>query len=328
MAAAAANLLKKRLPEDIRDQLSELMESIPGIKEETEEFVRNEFSSWCASMKAVLPEIAVDHGKRVADRYFSGAVPCKAKKAREDIPDGFIWEAVLDIRNENSELIKQKKASVVFVSKDNNLRSACSKEENIECFSSLGDFVGSPSSQTLLKKLYAADNLDRLRLLLPKSRFALKHTVEQESVNALAVQNVTSQVFPSDNGEALILSVEQPQHIQFGFEDLQYYGAGTLILPFSFETECLFSYALFKSEYFVLGEDRSEGISISELNRHYFDAEEYFDTDVKGLLALELSEDVLEKADAKEAELLDALEDADMEIDTIESVNVWPKLIS
>src|SRR5271163_391520 len=98
------------------------------------------------------------------------------------------------------------------------------------------------------------------------------------------------------------------------------YGDTDIGVRFEALVECQINYAIFISDYYSLSDEESARISISDLNDHYYDAEETFTVQVTGTLSLTLNEDDLEDQDMEEDALTDAIKHAhhSLEVDEIE----------
>ena len=125
---------------------------------------------------------------------------------------------------------------------------------------------------------------------------------------------------PDDNNEAMILGVNTPHEVSFNFDKVDYYGEGELGVPFEASVECEVNYAIFKSDYFSLSEEKMKDISIGERNEHYFDADENYVVDVQGVLSLKLHAEMLKEDKISDDEIRDTMKaaDSDLEIDEVE----------
>jgi len=118
------------------------------------------------------------------------------------------------------------------------------------------------------------------------------------------------------------MMIGDPRDIEILTDDAEYYGDALFVIPISFYTECLVNYALFKSDFYVLDDERTAQISISDLNDHYFDAEEYYDLFVKGLLVINLGSEAIEHEGVSNEQLREMLEELEISLDSIEEIEV------
>jgi hypothetical protein len=63
-----------------------------------------EFNEWLKECHAIEHRVKPEHGLRVTDDYFSGAPPFTSAKHRNDIPDSFIWQTILDLERKHTPL--------------------------------------------------------------------------------------------------------------------------------------------------------------------------------------------------------------------------------
>ena len=93
-------------------------------------------------------------------------------------------------------------------------------------------------------------------------------------------------------------------------------------IPFSVKIDCVVNYAIYKADYYALDDHKTASISISELNDHYFDAEEEYPIHVEGEILFESHLDKEEFSELSEDEVHDLLVDADVSIESITSIEV------
>ena len=127
---------------------------------------------------------------------------------------------------------------------------------------------------------------------------------------------------PGENGEGMITSVDEPQKIEFGIEDVTYYGDGIGVIPFEVEINCEINFSIFKSDYMIMNDKESEGIFISELNEHFFEADKEFTLNISGNLSLETSTNALEQEDPSEQNLTETVESNSVRIDEINEIDI------
>jgi hypothetical protein len=249
---------------------------------------KDEFARWTKRCKAVLSDIKPDHSVRVMSDYFAGKAPFSSPKHREDIPDSFIWQTVLDTAANNER--------VYFIANDGQLLKAANTLGNVTTHKSLDEFVESAEFQKAIAELTTeavARNIARTKRILPKNEISLTAMLEREIVTALANRTIHDSSIPDDNGAGMIIGIGSPEATAFDFDSVEYYGGNEIGIPFTTTVECEVNYAIFKAEYFVLDDERTKKISISERNDHYFDADETFPIEVSGTLSIELDATIL-----------------------------------
>jgi hypothetical protein len=94
--------------------------------------------------------------------------------------------------------------------------------------------------------------------------------------------------------------VDSPEDLIFDFDNIEYYGGSEIGIPFTTTVECEVNYAIYKADYYLLDENKTKKISISERNEHYYDADETYAIDVTAVLSVELEVGVLENTKATE----------------------------
>ena len=280
------------------------------------EVASKDFSSWVDKVHGTVHSINPQHGQRVANAYFSGAKPFSGPKHREDIPDSFIWETIVDLSEAHEGL--------VVVSSDKAIFEAARENPKIVAYQDLDSFTKSAACQAALQ-LLAAESVKiymaRAVALLEGQEEFIRTTMENGLVDALAGKDVRSHQIPDDNNEASITMVGAPDDLKLDFEQIEYYGETEIGIPFETSVECTLNYAIFKSDYYMLDDDKSEGISIDERNDHYYDADEDYTVNVTGRVLISFnSQDLETEDDLSDEDLIDVIEASslDVEVSSIE----------
>lgn len=305
---------KKHIPEMTREVLDNTDQQLSRLKEELVAFARIDFDQWVRETRAVVHGITESHGKRVIDAYFSGALPFREKKRREDIPDAFIWQVVIDLVESLGE--------VHVVSGDGAIRSASEAHASIVCFGTVDEFIASDTCQTPLRKNLANANFQRLVSVYPQLLDEIRSAIDTEAVDVLTGKTVTGHEIPDDNNEATITMIGEPEDIEISIGDTEYFGDGLFVVPVTFTTECLLSYAIFKSDLYGLPEDKIEQISISDLNDHYYDAEEDYVLTITASVAVNLKSAEVESEEIGDERLAELADEAETSLDSVEEIEV------
>lgn len=294
----------------------ELDESADRIKGDISEFgsgalvaVGTEFEKWVEHIHGTIHPIADSHGRRVMQAYFDGTPPFKAPKNRLDIPDSFIWECMLDL---------QAKYEVIHVISADGALSACAQSHpGMISYDSLETFVQSEACQQALQEIAAetvSRNMRRAEELLSEAERLLRAEVEAQLVGELDGKDVKGRNIPDDNNEAVVVAVNEPDQLSFDFEDVDYFGEGELGIAFAASIVCTLNYAIFKSDYYCLSDEKAEGISIDERNDHYYDADEEYTLEVSGRVLVSMAKDDLER-ELTDEQILELIESADFNLE-------------
>jgi len=314
--------LQRRLPStEIENFLAEFQEKFESLQKQMPTFVEAEFKEWVKRLDAVVHPIGESHGVNVAHAYFRGDPPFREKKKREDFPDALIWQTVLDLTTEVN--------SLCFVSGDKMLLKSCEAHSSITAFANLDDLIASDVGKTLLAAEEAEeteevvkDNLDRLLKLVSARSDLIASGISNELINLLCGETLKSHKILDDNNEGIVSSVSDPEGISLLIKEAQYYGDGLVVIPFTLSVEALVDYAIDKADWFALDDEESKEISISDLNDHYFSAQEDYMLKVSGILSIHLDVETLQSSNQSEDVLSDMLVDSEIEIDSIESIQI------
>jgi PIN domain-containing protein len=299
---AAKSITRRSGDERLAKFSEEVIKAAEKILPKAGALTTEEFTRWAKRCKALPIKIKPEHAESVMNDYFAGKVPFSSVKHREDIPDSFIWQTVIDLAD--------KKKHVYFIANDGQLFKAAKTLSNVTAHRTIDEFVESPEFQKAIEELTTeavARNIARAKRILPKNESALREMLESDIVNAIANRTVHDSSIPDDNGEGLIMGVDSPEDLTFDFDNVEFYGGSEIGIPFTTTVDCELNYAIYKGDYFTLSEKKQAQISISERNEHYFDADETYPIEVTGTLSVELETKVLENLKATDEDVEQAI---------------------
>jgi rRNA-processing protein FCF1 len=299
---AAKSITRRSGNERLANFSEEVIKAADKLLPKARALTTEEFTRWAKRCKALSIEIRPEHAGRVMNDYFEGAAPFSSVKHREDIPDSFIWQTVLDVAN--------KKKHVYFIANDGQLFKAAKTLTNVTAHKTLEEFVESAEFQKAIDDLTTeavARNISRAKRMIPKNEKALQEMVESDIVDALANRTVHESRIPDDIGEGLIMLVGGAEDLTFDFDNIEFYGGSEIGIPFTTTVECELNYAIFKGDYFTLSEEKLAQIAISERNEHYFDADETYPIEVIATLSVELETKILENPKATDEDVEQAI---------------------
>jgi hypothetical protein len=258
-----------------------------------------------------------DHSLRIIDGYFEGRPPFKSKKERDDFPDAFIFASLQDVASTHQ--------GVHAVITDKAFKEAASGVENVTVYSSLDDFVTSPDCQERIREANVVQSMEILQTYLRGDASALERIVNGHIASAIDGKEIESGVIPDDNSVSTITGAYEPSEVTFAINDAEYYGNGNVVVPFYATVEVLADYYVFKGDYYCIGDDRSQRISVSDWNDHYFAAQECFTVRVSGAVSIVFDQALLSDGTLDEERLASAISVADGEIDEVSDITVtWP----
>jgi hypothetical protein len=231
------------------------IEGSAGSLEDVTNLVEKEWERWLKSVNAVEDPIDSSHGQRVIDDYFAGKPPFKTPKNRNDFPDSYVWQAVVDLTRQFQP--------IHFVASDKAMSGAAAGIQEIVAYKKLAAFIETEECQRGLREMaeeVLTQNMRRAGSLLRNVRDHLEWLIGVKISNALDGETITDGRIPDDNHEATIYGVDDPKIMEFAFDKIEYYGSSEIGVPFEVVTECRLSYAIYKADYYVLDEDEQATI--------------------------------------------------------------------
>jgi hypothetical protein len=304
---------RKNFPKNLEKDISAQEESLKKLKAKVIRFSEEEWATWIINIKAEKCELLPIHTERMLEAYFNGLPPFSNKKARKDIPDSFIFEAVKDLSKKFNDL--------VFVCGDDRLRKAVESLHDIKTYSSLDVFIASETCQNILLEHSVREYMDDLiASQIKDNRQIFEKAINDLYFEAIIGKTLGDQSIPSDDQSATINSVGTAGEISIDYDQASYYGDGLLIVPFSLKTEVYADYFIYKADYYCMDETKIKRIGISDWNDHYFAAEEDFYVCVSGTLAFKIDTKKLKN----EKNIKNLLKDHSFKIDSLENIEVIP----
>jgi hypothetical protein len=246
-------LRKAGAANDTRQMVSTAVTALEGLNGKYAEFVQESFDAWLNQTHATVHEVQPECVNDVLDRYFSGDLPFKQVKNRDDFPDAFIWQIVSDVAGQHDALIA--------VVADTNLREAISSIPKVEVFESLEAFIESERVQQLFAAAFAQIHADEiLRAFESDNTFMNQGLLD--GINATVVDEVTLNF--RDDEESRIVDVSKIINSRFDFGQAQYYGENTFRIPFEAEGEATLDYFLLKTSYYEMPDEESDSLGIED----------------------------------------------------------------
>ena len=314
LGSSLSSLGRRPLPKAVADFLDDLKTRLEAMTPELEAFVEQEFDNWVKITSAEILPIQDSHGERVIEAYFGGHAPFRQAKWKDDLPDAYIWQTIIDLSRSHAELY--------VVSADKGMLAGCSGRKGVHGFSSLEEFVESKPFQTVLQTHFATSALEEFLAMLYENSGLATSLIEGLIVEVLVGETVQSDEIPDDNGEGRILEVDSPTDVKLEIDQAIDHGEGLIVIPLSLRTEALLNYAIFRGDYHLLSIDKIKKIDLSDRNRHYFDADEYYQLEVEGTVSVEALTLSMEPSKSSEEVARQFMSNIELKIDSIESLTV------
>ena len=202
-----------------------------------------------------------------------------------------------------------------------NCRSAHRQSENSDYKSGYNGFRVVCVSG--INKNYDKENLEKLLDKIVSGNLEIfKSVIEEDIINFIVHKTVNFTDILDDNNEAYIESVGQPYNIILKPEWAEDSNNNLFVVKFTLVVECELSYYIYKADYYTINDDKYKRISIHDWNDHYFSAEETYQLNVEGIISVKGDSTPLELSLLLDNELLEFLEETDISIDSITSIEV------
>ena len=224
------------------------------------------------------------------EQYFSGAPPYRSRKARSDIPDAFIFGALVDLVSETEDIVHA-------VIRDNRLREAACNVDGVSTYCTLDELFALPEMVQAQNRLEHAARwrgwMARFSDEIPGFSHFLESEIREIAIDLLYGKEVCHPSIPDDNGCGTVTQIGEALDITFDWDRVQDLGAGFLSVPVGFDIGCLVDFYVFRMDAYSVPDGVS--VSIGDFERdHFFDAQGYVSLHVVGVISFSISYDFIE----------------------------------
>ncbi len=250
--------------------------------------------------------------------YFAGAPPFGSVKARQDIPDAFIYAAARRIAGQMGSW------KLHCIAADKRLRTALAGLDSIETYESLDSFFASNAGRALMKqsdlsKLWAKDSGEIFSYIADNEApfiEGIKGAIWEHLPGYVEVKGE----IPSDDGTAMISSVQDILDVPIDWNQRLEFASGGVLVPSLVNCELEWDFEVYRSNAFDVPE--WVHVSIGDFERdHSFEASGCPPARVTGQLRLQFTasqlsdrtrQDPATEVEFDEAELIsDMLDESD-----------------
>lgn len=293
--------------------LIELRNYLSEFKEEIINECGNNFTEWKSEIKAKKYGLSDQETKEALLAYFYGNPPLKEPKVRNDIPDSFIFQSLLNVNIHANE-------GLCVVIADKKLREAC-LAAGMTCYNDLSEFIGSEEIKLLLKDKIDINVLSKLESqigeFLNNHKMLLAEKIEEKLLSS-EYNMISGDFIPGESNEIYVSGVNEPYAIEVS-NDIKYYGDSRFVADFHAKVEFTYEYAVYKSDAYDLD---AKKYYLEFLNDHYFNVETTDEFTFKGKIEIKLDDDIDLEATDLVANLMDSLFDPEISIDGLEDFKI------
>ncbi|MFA5241470.1 MAG: PIN domain-containing protein [Sulfuricella sp.] len=308
---------RKRVSEPLIQEVNGIEKLIEAFRANAEAEVASSLSKWAKDINAEIHATQPHHGELVLNAYFSGDAPFSQPKERKDFPDAFIYESIQDLA--------KLKGSVHVVSADENLRNACSKIKGVTAYDALEEFLKSEPCIDAAHHLEHLEKLNQFRVNIGSYASAFLKHVNQLLLDYLPYKQFEDPHFKSDDNSGAVEMMNESEDIELDESKIEILGVDTLLVPFSCRLGALVYYSIFAADYWAMADNESLGISVhynENSSDHYLEANEDVTLEINGVFSVSFEFDVGEAINDPETDFASYLEDADVTLEDVKSIQV------
>ncbi|MBL7704524.1 MAG: DUF4935 domain-containing protein [Taibaiella sp.] len=264
-----SSLNRKGIDIEEYEKLKEVTKALESINSKTEKSIEKHWERFINDSKAILHEINEEHGKKVMTSYFLGTKPFPVPKSRKDIPDAFIYEAILTI----NEIF----GKTCFICDDKNLRESIAKNEDCQVFKTYEEFFDSDIYKLIDSEYKKIEHYVDELIVLKENIDKIEKYAKEELYRDLFAgdeQVIVHENIPSDGNEGALQDIEGELVETIQFDKIQFVD-GVFYIPIEMKACFRIEYFLFKADYYIY-EERNISIIDHDWNKHYYLVEESF----------------------------------------------------
>lgn len=275
------SLNRKGIHKDDFAKIENISESLKNLRVIIEDSIYRNWESFITDSKAIQHDINIYHGKKVMNSYFHGSLPFQNLKSRKDIPDAFIYEAILSIYEEYGD--------VYFICADNNLRNSVGKNAGCNVYKSFQEFYSSEEYKKVEKDYQQVEKFANELVILSDNVDIIKKYAQEEFYGDLFSGNeqvIVHENIPSDGNDGALKDIEEAKIINIRFDKIQFVN-GVFYIPVEFNAIFRIEYFLFKADYDLLRKYRDISIIDHDWDDPYYLVEESFNVQVSFKCSIE-----------------------------------------
>lgn len=272
------NTLKRKHAIDT-DKINAYVEEMEKLRNSTLDNINKDFEeNFCKKLSVEKLEIDKHHSLEVFKKYFDGLTPFKDIKSRQDLPDGFIFEAILDKKASNT--------NTVVILKDGELLNAC-KNNDIFTFTSLKEFIKNENIQKILIDYQSGEESKKKFLKYLEKYEIINDILPSLEISELEGKDIRDYSIPSDNHIANITCIGDIDNINCDFNNPISFGNNKIGIPISFAIEVEAYMFVFKADYY--SNDELSSLSCEEWNDHYVSVDKTFLLELDSVVILNIT---------------------------------------
>ena len=309
--------IRKRVSESLIQEVNGIDDHIQAFRSIAEAEVANSLSKWATEIGAETHATQPHHGELVLNAYFKGDAPFSQPKERKDFPDAFIYESIRDLA--------KLRGNIHVVSADENLRNACSRVTGVTAHDVLEGFLKSKLCVEASKHLEHLEKLNQFRANIVSYKPDLLNHINQLLLDYLPYKQFEDQYFKSDDNFGAVEMMEDAEDIEIDDSKIELLGVDTLLVPFSCRLGALVYYSIFAADYWAMADNETLGITVHQSENssdHYLEASEDVTLEIHGVFSISFEFDVEEMITDHKSDFTSYLEDADVTLEDVKSINV------
>lgn len=306
---ATSSLQRKDLSSSVLDELEALNTFTSDHKDQIKKDIRTHFENKFEKLNVDILENEAGDIDKVFNNYFINGPAFSGVKNRDDIPDAFIYQSIVNYSAETEEEIN-------MIVNDGNLSKALNKTDNIKTWKNLKSFITTKFDQ-LFTDITNEHKVKEIIKNLDDTEYKryLTNIINSQIIDILAGKEVKLDYFAGQYTNGNISTVEEIAKTNFFFEDIEYMGDYSAYIPCEIEIGTYNNYYFYKDQFYMLSEDKRSQFSVNDhdWNDYMMEVQKYDKLKIESVVAFYLKDIISSlKTNIEElevAEILNLLDD-------------------
>ncbi len=197
--------------------------------------------------------------------------------------------------------------------------------KGVTAYGALEDFLKSEPCVDAAHHLDHLEKLNQFRVNIESYEPAFLKHINRLLLDYLPYKQFEDPYFKSDDNSGAVEMMEESEEIEIDESKIEILGVDTLLVPFSCRLGALIYYSIFAADYWAMADNESLGISVYQSENssdHYLEASEGVTLEIHGVFSVSFEFDVGEAINDPETDFVSYLEDADVTLEDVTSIQV------
>jgi hypothetical protein len=263
-----------------------LASNIRQLRTEVKNSILRSWTAFENASSARIVQIDFEQCKSAISSYFEGSAPYSTRKNRNDIPDAFIFHAIKDLALHEE--------SIFFISGDKRLSKIVKNELKIKCFETVSAFLEVDEIDKIIQHLAVRQRSLAYIIRIPEFENKYVEAIQDGLLKRTYDLEIIGDQIPSYDHKGRIAIVTKYKSYDFKYKNIMTLFDYEFMLPFIVDATAEVQYAVDKSEYSFMPDDRLDRIQIHDENEFVFIVSETMEILIEGMISVAIPQEEID----------------------------------